>query len=38
LTLPRATLRSVIECVAGADDTTRRQEQHLRNALAALSG
>jgi len=24
--------------VAGADDTTRRQEQHLRNALAALSG
>ncbi len=34
--LPTDVLRAVIECVAGADDTTRRQEKHLRDTLAAL--
>lgn len=29
-------LCAVIECVAGADDTTRRQEKCLRDTLAAL--
>jgi len=37
LTLPRETLRAVLECVAGSDDTTRRQELHLRDTLAMLS-
>ena len=27
---------AVIECVAAADDTTRQQEKHLRDALATL--
>jgi hypothetical protein len=36
LTLPLDTLRAVIECVAGSDDTTRKQERHLRDTLAAL--
>jgi hypothetical protein len=35
-TLPREALRAVIECVAAAEDTTRRQEKHLRDTLAAL--
>lgn len=34
--LPPATLRAVIECVAGSDDTTRRQERHLRDTLVSL--
>lgn len=34
--LPMAMLRSVLECVAGADDTTRHQERRLRDTLAAL--
>ncbi len=36
LSLPAGTLRAVIECVAGSDDTTRRQECHLRDTLAML--
>ncbi|MGH8121169.1 MAG: hypothetical protein ACREPT_00170, partial [Rudaea sp.] len=36
-TLPVATLRAVLDCVASADDTTRQQERHLRDALATLS-
>ena len=36
LTLPPATLCAIIDCVAGADDTTRQQERHLRDTLAAL--
>jgi len=35
-TLPLTVLRAVLECVAAADDTTRRQEHHLRDTLAAL--
>jgi hypothetical protein len=34
--LPAARLLTVLECVAGSDDTTRRQERHLRDTLAAL--
>ena len=34
--LPTATLRAVIDCVANADDTTRRQERHLRDTLSML--
>jgi hypothetical protein len=34
--LPMAMLRSVLECVAGADDTTRHQERRLRDTLAGL--
>ncbi|MBD8527835.1 hypothetical protein [Pseudomarimonas arenosa] len=29
-------LRAVLECAAGADDTTPRQERHMRDAMAAL--
>lgn len=36
LVLESATLRADLECVAGSDDTTRRQEGHLRDTLAAL--
>ena len=32
--LPPNVLRTVIECVAGADDTTKRQERCLRDTLA----
>lgn len=35
-TLPVETLLAVLECVAGSDDTTQRQENHLRDTLAAL--
>lgn len=34
--LPTDVLCTVLECVAGADDTTRRQEKCLRDTLAAL--
>lgn len=34
--LPTDVLCAVIECVAGADDTTRRQEKYLRDTLAVL--
>jgi hypothetical protein len=34
--LPPATLRAVLDCVASADDTTRRQETRLRDTLAGL--
>lgn len=36
LALALDTLRAVLECVAGSDDTTHRQERHLRDTLAAL--
>ncbi|MEO5626428.1 MAG: hypothetical protein ABIQ70_10515 [Dokdonella sp.] len=35
-TLPAVTLRAVIDCVAGAEDTTRQQERQLRDTLATL--
>lgn len=35
-TLPVELLKLVLACVAGADDTTRAQEQALRDQLAAL--
>ena len=35
-TLPIEILMAVLECAAGADDTTRHQERHLRDTLAAL--
>ena len=35
-TIPTETLRSILECVAAADDTTRYQERRLRDALARL--
>jgi hypothetical protein len=34
--LPAAVLLAILDCVAGADDTTRRQEAHRRDTLAAL--
>jgi hypothetical protein len=34
--LSGATLRAVLDCVARSDDTTRRQERHLRDTLAVL--
>jgi hypothetical protein len=34
--LPIDVLCAVIECVAGADDTTRQQEKYLRDTLATL--
>lgn len=36
MSLHPATIARVIECVAGADDTTRRQEAVLRDVLADL--
>jgi len=36
LALDPATTTRVIECVAGADDTTRKQETLLRDVLAAM--
>ena len=36
LVLDEVITASVIECVAGADDTTREQENLLRDALAAM--
>lgn len=34
--LDAALLRKVIECATGADDTTPRQERHMRDALTAV--
>lgn len=34
--LPIVLLSAVLDCVAGADDTTHHQERHLRDTLAAL--
>lgn len=34
--LSNGTLCAVLECVAGADDTTRQQERHLRDTLARI--
>lgn len=36
MTLDQETLAAAIECVAGADDTTRYQEQALREQLARM--
>lgn len=36
MALPADVLRAALECAAGADDTTRVQEQALRDQLAAL--
>ncbi|TXG79842.1 MAG: hypothetical protein E6R11_02000 [Rhodocyclaceae bacterium] len=36
MALPAAQLRDAMECTAGADDTTRAQEQLIRDELAAL--
>lgn len=36
-TLPANVLRDVLRCVAADDDTTRRQELHLRDTLASMS-
>lgn len=38
LQLDHGVLRSLLECAAGADDTTPRQERHMRDAMAALAG
>jgi hypothetical protein len=36
--LDRVTLRSVLECVAAANDTTRLQERAIRDHMATLTG
>ncbi len=35
-TLPHQVLIDVLECAAGSEDTSRRQERHLRDTLAGL--
>lgn len=35
-TLPKGTLAALLECVAGANDTTKRQERAVRDQLARL--
>lgn len=36
MSLPRHQLEPALECAAGADDTTRQQEQSIRDALAGI--
>lgn len=36
MTIPTADLSSLLECVAAAEDTTRRQEQAIRDLLATM--
>ncbi|MFC4820880.1 hypothetical protein [Dokdonella ginsengisoli] len=38
LTLNASTTRSVLLCVAGAQDTTRQQARHVRDSMAVLNG
>lgn len=35
-TLPKETLEELLECVAGAEDTTRLQERAIRDGLAGM--